>query len=441
MSKEISEIYRIYDLILSNKEIIGEQEKPKVTNMFGGAEVSIDNTNTGVTPPSGWTKGVKYILKNGGSIYSPISGKILDVGNLSNTGNRYLYLETKEKNQIYIGNLISISVQKNQSINIGDKLGESGKGSYIYVSSKNSSVNDIVTTSGDFDFGSSNRYNPSGSKTGDYMASKISSQFKEGINEQRRGRGGKKFGNNETTMLEPVPISPGFKGNFGEPRSYGPHPGTDIGAIVGTPVISPMDGLVEVANFEFNDECGATIDINYGNGFWSRFCHLSKINVSEGDFVIRGQVVGLTGGKIGAPGAGNTEGPHLHWSLKKNNETIDPIKYVGTVVGPYAGPSSTNTQDSDLKKRAEKVLEEVKSKLDLSNLSPEEKKKILDKLTIGAITTAMLAGGVALYKLLSTVLSGIKTATTDTNTSQRYNPSGSKLGEYIGDVIKFVLPG
>ena len=94
-----------------------------------------------------------------------------------------------------------------------------------------------------------------------------------------------------------------------------------------------------------------------------------------------------------------------------------------------------------MKKRAEKVLEEVKSKLDLSNLSPEEKKKILDKLTIGAITAAMLAGGVALYKLLSTVLSGIKTATTDTNTSQRYNPSGSKLGEYIGDVIKFALPG
>jgi len=446
MSKEISEIYEIYDLILSNKEILGEQEKPKTSNMFGGAEVSIDTTNTGVTPPSGWNKGVKYILKNGGYVYSPITGKVIDAGNLASTGNYYVYLETKEKNQIYIGNLISLSVQKNQSINSGEKLGESAKGSYVYVSSKTSSVNDIVTTTGDFGSGSSNRYNPSGSKTGEYLASKASPQVKEGLNEQRGGNESE----TETTILAPVPVRDGFRGNFGEPRSYGLHPGVDIGVAVGTPVVAPMDGLVKMADFDFNPErCGAAIDIDYGNGFWSRFCHMSRIDVSKGDFVRRGDVVGLSGGKVGAAGSGNSEGPHLHWTLKKGGVKVDPIQQIGVTAGPYTGPTSSDTEDEDedgstntsLRSRAEKVLQDVKSRLDLSNMSPEEKKKILDKLTIGAITAALAAGGIALYSLLSSVLSGIKTATTDTSTSQRYNPSGSKLGEYIGDIAKFIVPG
>jgi len=436
MSKEISEIYKIYDLIISNKEILGEQEKPKVSNMFGGAEVSVDNTNTGVTPPSGWNKGVKYILKNGGSIYSPISGKILDVGNLSNTGNNYVYLETKEKNQIYIGNLISLSVQKNQSINVGDKLGESGKGSYVYICSKNSSVNDIVTTTGDFGSVTSNRYNPSGSKTGDYLASKISSQFKESMNEQDEGRGGsEEFG-------PPLRGELKVTSKFG-PRWGGDHIGIDLRAASGSDILSPLSGVIETA-VDSGNPCGGKIIIKHNNGLKSGFCHVKDFSVSAGDNVTKGQVVGLTGGGLNDPMNGRTVGPHLHFTLTKDGQNVNPEDYLG---GQTVPDTDTNTEDeeegnaSDLKKRAEKVLEEVKAKLDLSNLSPEEKKKILDKLTTGAITTAMVAGGFALYKLLSTVLSGVKTATTDTNTSQRYNPSGSKLGEYIGDVIKFALPG
>ena len=441
MNHELKKINELYDIILSNKKIIHEQVTSKVTNMFGGAEVSVDNTNTGVTPPSGWTKGVKYILKNGGSVYSPITGKVLDVGNQPNTSNYYIYLENKEKNQIYIGNLTSLSIQKNQSINVGDKLGESGKGSYIYISSKNSSVNDIITTTGDFGSNTSARYNPSGSRTGDYISSKISTQFNEGINEQDEGRGGgsEEFG-------PPLRGELKVTSKFG-PRWDGEHIGIDLKAASGSDILSPLPGVVEIAG-DSGNPCGGKIIIKHDGGFRSGFCHVKEFRVSAGDNVTKSQVVGLTGGALNDPMNGNTRGPHLHYTLSKNGQNVDPENYLGGQTVPDTdtedeqdGDSDLKKKASDLKQRAEKVLEEVKTKLDLSNLSPEEKKKILDKLTTGAITAAMVAGGFALYSLLSSVLSGVKTATTDTNTSQRYNPSGSKLGEYIGDIIKFALPG
>lgn len=438
MNKEISEIYKIYDLIISNKEIIKEQETSKIKNMFGGADVSVDATNVGTTPPSGWNKGIKYILKNGGDIYSPITGKILDVGNMPNTGNYYIYLETKEKNQIYIGNLISVSVQKNQSINIGDKLGEVGKGSYVYVCSKNSSVNDILNNTGDFGSVSSNRYNPSGSRTGDYLASKMSSQVKEGINE-------------EADSGQPEEFGPPLRGQLTVTSRRGNrwnrvHIGIDLKASSGSDILAPLSG--EVVEIGENWPCGGTIIIKHNNGFRSGFCHVKQILVSEGDTVTKGQVIGLTGGGANDPMRGRSTGPHLHYTLYKDGKLVNPEDYLGgqpvydNTDNESNDNESNDNEEFNLRDKAEKILDEVKKKLDLSNMSVEEKKKILDKLTIGAITAAIAAGGFALYSLLSSVLSGVKSATTDTNKdSQRYNPSGSKLGEYIGDIVKFILPG
>jgi hypothetical protein len=285
------------------------------------------------------------------------------------------------------------------------------------------------------------------------MASKISSQFKEGINEQRGGEEeqqtqtfGLPLGSGEWHVTSPY----GWRWMNGK---YKRHIGVDLRAKSGTNIIAPLSGIVTTT--DIYDDCGGRILINHSGGFRTGYCHVKKFLVQPGQTVNQGDVIGLTGGNLSDPMRGNSEVEHLHYTMYKDNRLVNPQNYNGGQVVPTSPPasytpSSSSTEDesdeeedtsSDLKKRAEKVLEEVKSKLDLSNLSPEEKKKILDKLTIGAITTAMLAGGLALYKLLSTVLSGIKTATTDTNTSQRYNPSGSKLGEYIGDVIKFALPG
>ena len=73
---------------------------------------------------------------------------------------------------------------------------------------------------------------------------------------------------------------------FGEKRKYETHPGVDIPVPSGTSIKAPLDGVVKTANINHNRMCGGTIDIDYGNGFWSRFCHCSKIDVKEGDIVV-----------------------------------------------------------------------------------------------------------------------------------------------------------
>lgn len=132
----------------------------------------------------------------------------------------------------------------------------------------------------------------------------------------------------EVTLMSPVPVQPGMKGNFGQKRSYEIHPGVDIPVPSGTQIKAPLDGIVGTANINHNRQCGGTIDIDYGNGFWSRFCHCKRIDVKQGDVVKRGQVVGLTGGAKGETGAGNSTGPHLHFTLKKDGKQVDPLQYI-----------------------------------------------------------------------------------------------------------------
>jgi murein DD-endopeptidase MepM/ murein hydrolase activator NlpD len=448
MSKEISEIYKIYDSILSNKQIIREQEKTKVTSIFGDEDVVVDSSDSGVAPPSGWTKGIKYILKNGGDVSSPIKAKVIATGKLSNTGNNYLYLETSDKNQVYVGNLSSISVVKNQSVDIGDKLGSVARGSYVYVCSKKTPIQNIISGKGELNTKYSGRYNPSGSITGDYLANQMVSPS-EGLKEQRGGQ-------EETQSFGP-PLRGDLEVTSKMGRRRGKqHIGIDLRANSGTEIIAPLSGVVLTTDDFW--PCGGRIRISHAGNFRTGFCHVKKFLVSPGQTVKQGDVIGLTGGGPNDPMPGRTDGPHLHYTLYKNNKLADPENYLGgQVVSAVPPPSyteptpderegddgNTNDTESKMRQRAEKILDDVKKKLDLSNMTEEEKKKILNKLSIGAIMAAIAAGGVALYSLLSSVLSGVKSATTDTNTggSGRYNPSGSKIGEYIGDVVKFMLPG
>jgi murein DD-endopeptidase MepM/ murein hydrolase activator NlpD len=147
-------------------------------------------------------------------------------------------------------------------------------------------------------------------------------------------------------LMEPVPLPSGLKNNYGQKRSYETHPGIDIPVPVGTAVSAIADGVVEVANMQFNRQCGGTIDIKYDNGFWSRFCHMSEIQVSSGQKVIQGQVVGKSGGRVGAAGAGNSQGPHLHFTLKKDGQTVNPMDYVNKTNAPVQGNISNATQST-----------------------------------------------------------------------------------------------
>lgn len=99
-----------------------------------------------------------------------------------------------------------------------------------------------------------------------------------------------------------------------QPRQ--PHAGIDVAADRGTPVVAGGPGeVLAVGDYFFN---GKTVFIDHGSGLITMYCHLDKIDVSEGQVVEKGQLIGLVGK------TGRATGPHLHWSVVLNGAMVDP---------------------------------------------------------------------------------------------------------------------
>jgi len=101
------------------------------------------------------------------------------------------------------------------------------------------------------------------------------------------------------------------------------HRGVDYGAGTGSPIVAPAAGKVvlvgrEADGFKLH---GNTIGVDHGQGVASIFLHLSRIDVKEGDMVQAGQQLGA----VGSTGAAT--GPHLHWGLYVNGQSIDPVPW------------------------------------------------------------------------------------------------------------------
>ncbi|MAG34164.1 MAG: peptidase M24 [Deltaproteobacteria bacterium] len=96
-----------------------------------------------------------------------------------------------------------------------------------------------------------------------------------------------------------------------------PHYGIDIAAATGTPIVAPADGVVSLADDDLYFE-GAMIVIDHGQGFLSKYLHVSRIDVSPGQHVRLGEVIGAVGSR------GRSTGPHLCWRLKWRDRNLDP---------------------------------------------------------------------------------------------------------------------
>jgi len=129
---------------------------------------------------------------------------------------------------------------------------------------------------------------------------------------------------------------------FGVRRIGYNHAGADMALPSGSKLFSPGDGVVIDAKIR-TDACGGTLFIDHKNGFKSRFCHLKQINVSKGDIVKGGQLLGYTGGGLRDVGHGSTTGPHLHFEFYKNGSLVNGLDYVYT---PNVEPTIDNSGSS-----------------------------------------------------------------------------------------------
>ncbi len=97
------------------------------------------------------------------------------------------------------------------------------------------------------------------------------------------------------------------------------HRGIDIGAPSGTDVVAADSGTVIVAGY--GRSYGNYIVIDHGNGYTTLYAHNSRLCVSVGASVSRGQVIAKCGS------TGNSTGPHIHFEISKNGTLVNPMNF------------------------------------------------------------------------------------------------------------------
>lgn len=112
------------------------------------------------------------------------------------------------------------------------------------------------------------------------------------------------------------------------------HKGQDIAAPMGTSVIATADGVVSIAGWQRG--YGRVVYLDHGNGISTRYGHLSRIDVAEGQTIKRGQQLGLVGS------SGRSTGPHLHYEVRVNGAAVNPGSYLPSII-PVTPMTTTNT--------------------------------------------------------------------------------------------------
>ena len=98
------------------------------------------------------------------------------------------------------------------------------------------------------------------------------------------------------------------------------HTGIDFRGEIGEPIHATAAGTVSIAGW--TGGYGKMVEINHGGGLATRYGHMSEIDVSVGDKVRIGQIIG----KIGS--TGRSTGPHVHYETRVDGEPVNPQKFL-----------------------------------------------------------------------------------------------------------------
>lgn len=138
----------------------------------------------------------------------------------------------------------------------------------------------------------------------------------KGTKEKPKGVGSGRF-------QRPASGRTGNMGLFGAPRDGGArrHSGIDITNGTGTPIYASDNGKV-TSYIGYRGGYGYIVELSHGNGYSTRYAHLSKILVKAGQTVGKGQQIAKMGN------TGHSTGPHLHFEIRKGGTPQNPFKYI-----------------------------------------------------------------------------------------------------------------
>ena len=131
------------------------------------------------------------------------------------------------------------------------------------------------------------------------------------------------------TLPTAVPIGGNFRISSGFGMRVDPftntlarHEGLDFTAMQGTPILATADGTVTRSGWE--DTYGNIVEVTHAEGFMTRYAHISKRHVTEGQRVKRGQHIADVGS------TGRSTGPHLHYEVFRHGHVLNPAQVLPT---------------------------------------------------------------------------------------------------------------
>lgn len=130
---------------------------------------------------------------------------------------------------------------------------------------------------------------------------------------------------------ERLPLAMPVNGSFRNTSGFGPrgdpfngsrrmHNGIDFAGARGTQIVAGGDGIVSFTGRQSG--YGNTVEIEHSNGFMTRYAHLSRIRVSEGERVSRGELIGDMGC------TGRCTGTHLHYEVHSGGTPVNPMTFI-----------------------------------------------------------------------------------------------------------------